>query len=195
MEKGGRWILRLAALRFFIQGCETYYITPTAWYYIKSLGETKLFLAFVLCSYDVGGVIAGPLTGFITDRFGQPKCIFLCTLAVKAIAYVIYSVNLSAYFPLVGRLLSGLSEGGVAIVLGQVTLQSDGKRRGQYFVFLESFYCLGSAFGPGIGSFVTFDVNILGWYINEGNSPGVILAILWLLLLVASAILPDDMWV
>ena len=142
MEKGGRWIIRLAALRFFLQGCENYVITPTAWYYIKSLGEIKLFLAFVLCSYNAGAVIADPLTGFITDRFGHPKLIFLCTLAVKVIAYVIYSANLSAYFPLVGRLLSGLSDGGVAIMLGQITLQMNGKRRGQYFVFLEAFYCL-----------------------------------------------------
>ena len=188
------WIIKLAALRFFLQGCETYFIAPTAWYYIKSLGQTKLFLAFVLCSYNAGAVISGPLTGFITDRVGQPRLIFLCCLSVKVLAYVIYSVNLSPYFPLFGRLMSGLGNGTVSIILGQITLQMDEKRRAEYFVFLEGIYCLGSAFGPGIGSFITFRVSILGWHISEGNSPGIVLAMLWFLFLIASVLLPNDIW-
>jgi hypothetical protein len=62
-------------------------------------------------------------------------------------------------------------------------------------VFLESVYCLGSVFGPGIGSFISFRTNILGWEINEGNSPGIVLAVIYLLFLVASLFLPKGSWV
>lgn len=189
------WITKFAAVRYFLGGCETYFVAATAWYYIKSLGQTEIFLAFVLSSYNFGAIISGPLFGFITDRCRTPKCIFIFCCVMKVFAYIIYSVNLSPYFPLFGRLISGLSNGGVAILLGQVTLQTNEKQRGGKFIFLEGIYILGSAFGPGIGSFITFRINVFGWEINDGNSPGIVLTIVWFLFLVGSLLLPNDVWV
>jgi MFS family permease len=120
MGKHG-WITKFTAIRFFLGGIEIYIIAPTAWYYIRSLGQTKFFLALVFTSYNVGAIIAGPLFGFITDRFGNPRFMFIFCCAMKVVASVMYSVNLSAYFPLFGRLLTGLS-GDIAILLGQVAL-------------------------------------------------------------------------
>ncbi len=193
MGKHG-WITKFTALRFFLGGIEIYIIAPTAWYYIRSLGQTKFFLALVFTSYNVGAIIAGPLFGFITDRFGNPRFMFIFCCAMKVVASVMYSVNLSAYFPLFGRLMTGLS-GDIAILLGQVALQTEEDSRGASFVFLESVYCLGSVFGPGIGSFISFRMNILGWEINEGNSPGIVLAVIYLLFLIASLFLPKGSWV
>ena len=193
MDKNG-WITKLVALRFFLGGFETYCIVPTAWLYIKSLDQTTFFLALVVSAYDAGAIIGGPLFGFMTDRLGNPRSIFICCCAMKIVAYVVYSINLSAYFPLFGRLVAGLGSGGTAILLGQIALQTDEESRGKSFVFLEGVYCLGSAFGPGIGSFITFRTNILGWEINEGNSPGIILSIIWLLFVVSTLFLPKDIW-
>lgn len=153
------------------------------------------FLALVVSAYNFGAVIASPLGGFITDRVGKPKFFFICSSIVKVIAYVMYSVNLNAYFPLFGRFLSGLSDMGVAILMGQIALQTDEQSRGGNFVLIEAVYCLGSAFGPGIGAFITFRVNIIGWKIDEGNSPGIVLSIIWLLFLIFSLLIPNDTWV
>ena len=188
------WITKFTALRFFLGGIETYIIQPTAWSYIRSLGQSKTFLALVLSSYDIGCVISGPLIGAITDRWGDPRLISICCCAFKVLAYAMYSVNLNAYFPLLGRFMSGLSGGITAILLGQVALQTDEKSRGENFIFLEGVYCIGSAFGPMFGSFISFDVNILGFEINDNNSPGIILAIMWLLFLIFSIFLPSGTW-
>jgi hypothetical protein len=110
-------------------------------------------------------------------------------------AYIIYSVNLSAYFPLFGRLLSGVGEIGVTVLLGQIALQPERESRSGNFVLLDSAYCVGAAFGPGIGSFIAFRTNILGWEINEGNSPGIVLIIIWLLFLILAMLLPKDIWI
>jgi MFS family permease len=189
-----RWITNFTAIRFFLGGIEIYIIAPTAWYYIRSMGQTKFFLALVFTAYNVGAIFAGPLFGFITDRFGNPRFMFICCCAMKVFASVMYSVNISAYFPLFGRLMTGLS-GDIAILLGQVALQTDEESRGANFVFLEGVYCLGSVFGPGIGSFISFSVNILGWEIDDGNSPGIVLAIIYLVFLIASLFLPKEVWV
>jgi MFS family permease len=110
-------------------------------------------------------------------------------------AYIIYCVNLSAYFPLFGRLLSGVGEIGVTVVLGQIALQPERESRSGNFVLLDSAYCVGAAFGPGIGSFIAFRTDILGWEINEGNSPGIVLIIVWLLFLILAMLLPKDIWI
>ena len=194
MSKLG-WIRILAFLRSFLAGFETYFIVPTAWYYIKSLDQTMFFLALVVSAYNLGAVIASPIGGFITDRVGKPRFFFICSCTAKIIAYVMYSVNLSAYFPLFGRFLSGLSDLGFAVLLGQIALQSDEQSRGGNFVLIETMYCLGSVFGPGIGAFVTFRVNIFSWKMDEGNSPGIVFSIISLLFLIFSLLLPRDMWV
>ena len=193
MERKG-WITKFTALRFFLGGIEIYIVAPTAWYYIRSLGQTKFFLALVFTAYNIGAIIAGPLFGFLTDRFGNPRFMFTSCCAIKVIASMIYSVNLSAYFPLFGRLMTGLS-GDIAILLGQVALQTDEKYRAASFVFLEGLYCLGAVFGPTIGGFITFRANLFGWEIDEGNSPGIVLAILYLFFLIASLLLPKEIWV
>ena len=186
--------MKFVALRFFMGGFETYCVLPSAWHYIKSLHQTRFFLALVISVYDIGATIAGPLFGFITDRLGNPRSTFLWCCAIKCVAYVMYSINLSAYFPLFGRLMAGLGSGSTAILLGQVALQTDEESRGNSFVFLEGVYCIGSVFGPGIGGFIVFRVNILGWEINEGNSPGIVLTIIWFISLIFSMLLPKDIW-
>jgi MFS family permease len=194
MGKHG-WITKFAFLRFFLTGCETYFVAPTAWTYIKFLHRTEIFLALVLSAYNFGAILAGPLSGLLTDRLGNPRFIFICSCVTKVLAYVIYSINLSVYFPLFGRLISGLSDVGLIVLLGQIALQPNKESRAGYFVLADGAYCLGTTFGPGLGSFITFRANIHGWQINEGNSPGIILTIIWLLFLIFSLLLPNDIWI
>ena len=189
------WITKFAALRFLLSGCETYLIAPTAWIYIKSMDQTTFFLALVLSSYNFGCIIAGPVAGFLTDRLGNPRFIFLFSCVTKMLSYIIYSINLSGYFPLFGRLISGLGEMGVTVLLGQIALQPEKESRIGNFVILDSAYCLGTVFGPGIGSFITFRKNILGWEINEGNSPGIVLTVIWLVFFIFATLLPNDIWI
>ena len=194
MSKLG-WITKLAIIRNFLVGIEAYSIVPTAWYYIKSLEQTKFFLALVVCAYDVGAMLAGPIAGYITDRAGNPRSMFIFSCVLRLIACMVYSINFSAYFPLFGRLFMGLGGMGTSILLAQIALQTNEESRGRNFVFVETVYCLGAVFGPVIGSIITFRVNVFGWRIDEGNSPGIVLAIIWLLFLIFSLILPTDIWV
>ena len=109
---------------------------------------------------------------------------YLFTCCLKVVSYIVYSVNISAFFPLVGRLVSGLgSAGGVAIILGQIAIQT------------EAVFCVGATFGPGVGSFIAFDVTIWGWHINQGNSPGIVLTIVWSIFLIVTILLPKDFWI
>ena len=188
------WITKLAVSRFFLFGFENYSIGPTAWHYMKSFDQTPFFLSLVLCVYNVGALIAAPLFGLITDRVGNPRLIYLFSCLLKVIANVMYSVNINEYFPLFGRLVSGLADIGLAVLIGQIALQPETTTRTGNFVLLEGSFCLDSIFGPGIGGLMVFHANILGLEINENNSPGIILVVIWLMFLVFSLLLPLEIW-
>jgi hypothetical protein len=92
---------------------------------------------------------------------------------------MLYSNNISAFFSLVGGLVSGLGTGdGVAIILGQIAIQTEDHVQQYLYCSQVYIYCLGATFGPGVGSLViAFDVAIWGWHVNQGNSPGIVLTI------------------
>ena len=188
------WITKLAVSRFFLLGFEVYSIAPTAWHYMKSFDQTPFFLSLVLCVYNVGALIAAPLFGLITDRVGNPRLIYLFSCVMKVFGNVMYSINVNEYFPLFGRFISGFADIGLAVLLGQIALKQQKATRTGNFVILDSSFGLGSIFGPGIGGLVVIHANILGWEINEDNSPGIILVVIWLIFFVFSLFLPNDIW-
>ena len=47
--------------------------------------------------------------------------------------------------------------------------------------------------GPAVGGLLTFNVNIFGWQINPGNSPAVVIVIIWCFLLTQTIFLPNDL--
>ena len=82
------------------------------------------------------------LSGFLKDRLGNHRFTFICSCVTKVLAYVMYSINLSEYFPLFGRLIDGLSDVGLTVLLGQIALQPNKESRAGYFVLAEGAYCL-----------------------------------------------------
>ena len=186
------WIFCAIAVRFFVDGSEEFFITPSAWYYIKSLGQTMVFLGIVLSAYPIGAVLTGSVVGKFADKFGHIKFILLASFTMKVLGNLIYSIPLSAYFPLAGRFLSGLAEGSAGVYYGQIILYTPEEHRARIFIFLDSMYALGSLFGPAVSVFLSFNVNILGWKIYAGNSPGIVLALIWLVLLVNAMWFPSE---
>lgn len=186
------WVCVFIAVRLFLDGAEEFFILPTAWYYIKSLGETKTFLGMVLSSYSMSAVLTGPLIGKFADRYGHIKLIIVFCYFLRFSGDFIYSIPFSAWFPLLGRIVSGFADGSAAVFYGQLVLHTPEQYRAKAFMFLDGLYALGAAFGPTVSSFITFDADILGWKIDAGNSPGVILATIWFISFVISLWLPSE---
>ena len=173
------------AVRVFIEGAEEFFILPTAWYYIKSFGQTKTFLGIVLSAYSISAVLTAPVIGRLADRFRHIKCIILVCYFLKVCGYLIYSIPVSEYFPLVGRFISGVAHGSIGVLYGEIALYTREQHRAKVFIFLDGVYALGGAFGPTISSLVIVNVNIIGWKIGPGNSAGFVLTIVWLISLLA----------
>ena len=187
------WVFVYFAFRFFADGSEEFFILPTAWFYIRSFGQTQGFLGITLASYSISAIIFSPLLGTLADRFRNIKTILIVSHLVKFFGALIYTIPISEYFPLSGRIIAGLAEGSCGVLLGELVRCSSPGKISRVFIIIDGTFALGTIFGPTIGSLVTFDADILGWKFNAGNSPGAVLSIIWLLFTIAGLFLPKDM--
>ncbi|XP_028415642.1 uncharacterized protein LOC114539006 isoform X1 [Dendronephthya gigantea] len=186
------WIFFAMIVRQFIDGAEEYFIAPTAWYYIKSLGQNMLFLGLVMSAFQFSALPSSPILGELADRVGYSRCIIIVSLFLKFVAYILYAIPVSAYFPLIGRILGGLTDGSIGVVYGQIILYTPQKHRTQVFLILDGVFTVGTLLGPAVSVFLIFNVNIFGWKIDAGNSPGIVLALLWLGMFVVSLWFPSE---
>ena len=187
------WVFVFIILRTFIEGTEEFFIVPTAWQYIKSLGKTESFLAGVLASFDITVVLFSPIFGRLHDRFGHTKFIIVFGCFVKLVANVLYSIPFSAYCPLLGRTLSGVAGATMGILYTILTLNAPARFRAQVVVVVDEMFIIGAIGGPFISSTLTFKLDIQGWHINSGNAPSFVLAIVFFALFVVALWLPNDL--
>ena len=182
------------SFRFFFDGVEENAIQPTAWYYMKTLQESNTFLGLTLASYSAGTLIFGPFVGALDVKLADlSKQIITIGGLVKLFGNVLYSIPVNGYFPLFGRFLSGIGESTVPVLYGAVARGTTNENRADAFLYLMGLYFAGQVFGPALGSIFTFNFNIYGWQINAGNSPGVIMMIVWCFLLAITVFLPSNL--
>ena len=157
------------------------------------MGESKLFLAATLAAFATSTFILAPLVGMFSQKFHVARSIIVLAGPVKFIGNILYSIPIDGYFPLFGRFISGIGEATVGVIYGVVTRGTTNENRARAFLYFDGLYSLGAIFGPSIGSVLIFNVNILGWPIDEGNSPALLLAAMWFLLIILSMFLPSDL--
>ena len=181
------------SIRLFFDGSEEYIIQPTAWYYMKYLGESKAFLGLTLAAFATATCFFAPLVGIFETKFHATKAIVLLSGPAKFFGNLLYSIPLDGYFPLFGRFISGIGESTIGVLYGVMSGCTTNENRAKAFLYFEGIYSVGTIFGPAIGSVLILNVNIFGWEINAGNSPGVLLATAWLFLIMLGMFLPSDL--
>ena len=157
---------------------EEFIIQPTAWYYMKYLGETNAFLGLTVAAYSIATLIFAPFIGFLELKCQSSKAILVMCGLVKLSGNLVYAIPINGYFPLFGRFLSGIGEGTVGVLYGAVTKCTTHENRAKAFLYFEGLYCIGTICGPTIGSALTFNLDILGesvlreyCYNNQYNFP------------------------
>ena len=189
MKKG---VLLFIILRFLVSGIEEYMILPTAWMYIRSLGQDETFLGMTLASYGAAVVVFTPILRKLTNRYRCPRLILSICHLLRICGNAIYTLSLSPYCALIGRILCGISAASDVLLLGELARTTKAKYRAKVFVLLDGVYILGCALGPMLATILTFRFNISSWKITPENSPGFALAAIWLVIFILTTILPRN---
>lgn len=141
---------------------EEYLIQPTAWYYMKFLGETNILLGLTIAAYSTAALVSAQFIGFLDEKLNATKSILAFSGLAKFFGNLLYSIPVNGYFPLFGRFLSGIGEGAVGVVYGAVTKCTAKENRAKAFLYFEGLFGVGSVSGQAIGSVFTFNLDIFG---------------------------------
>ena len=177
---------------FFISGINEYVVLPTSWLYVRSLGGTIIFLGIVLAIPNITSLLFSAPIGLISDKFRCPRAIVVASSVMALCGSLIYSIPVSKYCPLLGRVFLGISIASEGVIIGAVSRSTDEDERAKAFLILEGLFSLGCGVGPLVAAIFTFQVNILGWQINAGNSAIFVMLFVWAILTILSFYLPSN---
>jgi MFS transporter, DHA2 family, multidrug resistance protein len=124
-----------------------------------TLSASQDQIAWVLTAYIVAAAIATPLTGWLSDRFGQ-KNLFLASISGFTLASMLCGISNSLAQIVVARLLQGLF-GAALVPLAQVVLMDINPRekQGPAMAVWGMGVMVGPILGPTLGGWLTDSYN------------------------------------
>lgn len=143
------------------------------------MGGSKNFYGMVLAGQSLGYVVFTPLVAKLYDKTRRGKLILLICMIVKLLSNVLYAMSISIYFPLIGFFLNGAANSAYTVLYGAAVRYTSYENRSKLFIVVNSAFSLGCTCGPVFGSVVTFNGKLFGLDISDGNSPVIVLAFIW----------------
>jgi MFS transporter, DHA1 family, tetracycline resistance protein len=132
-------------------------IIPFLPLYVKSMGGTAETVGFLFASFSVTQMIATPILGRMSDRFGRRR-VMLLSLAGNAASMVLFAVASDMRFlPLlfVSRILAGATAGNIAACQAAVADVTHGSNRAKGMGRIGAGIGLGMVLGPVIGAWAS----------------------------------------
>jgi len=105
----------------FMIGLEYTSVSVSGLYYYKDdirPSNPKLFYGISMAAFYVSAIFANPILGKMMDQTRQLRTIMLSVLLLNVLGNFVYTISFSSWFPIVGRLLCGVSEGCVPVMSG-----------------------------------------------------------------------------
>ena len=130
--------------------------------------------------------------GKLSDKVRRIKLVLFVCVLIKITSNFVYAIPVSGYCPLVGYFFSRVANGAYGGMYGEMVRYTIYENRPKLFILVDSMFTIGGACGPIFGAIITFKANILGLIIDDGNSPGIVVATIWFVVLCLLIFLPSD---
>jgi DHA1 family tetracycline resistance protein-like MFS transporter len=130
-------------------------IIPLLPLYVKSMSGTAETVGFLFASFSFTQLIAAPILGRLSDRYGRRR-VMLVSLAGNAASMVLFALATDTRFlPLlfVSRILAGATAGNISACQAAVADVTQGSDRARAMGRIGAGIGLGMVLGPAIGSF------------------------------------------
>lgn len=129
-------------------------VIPLLPFYVQSMGGTAEIVGLLLASFSLTQMIATPILGRLSDRYGRRRVI-LVSLAGNAISMVIFAIAAErSLLPwlFMSRILAGATAGNLAACQAAVADVTDGATRAAGMGRLGAGIGLGLVIGPVLGA-------------------------------------------
>ena len=129
-------------------------ILPLLPFYSERMGASALIIGFLIASYAVCQLIAGPILGRISDRVGRKPVLMVSQMGTLAGFLILANAHV-LWLVFVSRIIDGLTAGNLSIAQAYISDVSKPEDRSKSFAVIGIAFGVGFLIGPGISGYLS----------------------------------------
>lgn len=129
-------------------------IIPLLYPYASEFGIDARGLSFLFASFSLAQLIATPIIGRLSDKYGRKPLLLLC-LGGTALSLALFASAQSILMLFIARILDGVTGGNISVAQAVIADSTEGKERANAFGLLGAAFGFGFLFGPALGGILS----------------------------------------
>lgn len=129
-------------------------LIPLLPFYAERYGATPFQIGLLLASYGICQMIAGPILGSLSDRFGR-KPVLLASQCGTFVGFLILAFAPNLAWVFASRIIDGLTAGNLSVAQAYISDVTEAKDRAKSFAIIGISFGLGFLVGPAITGFLS----------------------------------------
>lgn len=125
-------------------------IIPLLPFYAQSMGATPLAIGAIFMAYSVSQMVASPVLGAWSDRWGRRPVLLLSILGT-AVSFVVLALARNVAMLFVARIIDGLSGGNIPTARAYISDITEPRDRARSLAWLGAAFGIGFIVGPAMG--------------------------------------------
>lgn len=129
-------------------------VFPLLPFYALRLHATAETVGLMIASFSIAQLVAAPLWGRVSDRYGRRPALLIGLLA-SALAFLVFGLATSLWLLFLSRIVQGAGGGTTGVAQAYVSDTVERKDRARALGWLSAATNAGVSIGPAIGSLAT----------------------------------------
>src|SRR5512136_2178931 len=129
-------------------------VIPVMPIYAEHLGASEAATGWLSTGYSLMQFVFAPIWGRLSDRVGR-RPVLLLSIAMTAVAFLLYGVAGSFVVLLLSRLFAGAATANIAIAQAYVADVTPPEERARGMGVIGAAFGLGFVLGPALGGFLS----------------------------------------
>ncbi len=122
--------------------------------YVPDTTKQAAMIGWLGAVYALFSFFGSPMLGAVSDAYGR-RPVLMISLIGSAIGYVIFGIGGSLWMLFLGRIIDGLSSGGMSAMFGYIADTTPEEERGKMFGQIGAVVGAGFIIGPAIGGLLS----------------------------------------
>ena len=124
-------------------------IIPLLPFYAQSMGASDFVVGLLFSSYALCQLVAGPILGKLSDRYGRKPLLILSQMGTLA-GFIVLALSHRLWLVFLSRIIDGATAGNLSLAQAYIADVTTPEKRAQSFGVIGIAFGVGFTIGPGI---------------------------------------------